>query len=73
MAEHTKDTEKRIAQKFLANVVTQMVHGSEALDAIQQSEAFFSKELDAMGSWTKEKFEDHFKKTEKIKMNVLGN
>jgi tyrosyl-tRNA synthetase len=43
---HSRQPEKRTAQRYLASEMTRMVHGQEALmDAVRASEALFSKEL----------------------------
>jgi tyrosyl-tRNA synthetase len=49
MEEHGKHPERRAAQKLLAALMTEVVHGKEALeDAVRASEALFSKELSGL-------------------------
>ena len=42
------------------------------IDALLTSEAFFSPELESLRDWSKEKFEGHFEKVEKVRMNLEG-
>jgi tyrosyl-tRNA synthetase len=54
MTEHLKHKEKRIAQKFLAETVTQMVHGGSVIEAITKSEVYFSPQIEKINEWSQD-------------------
>lgn len=70
MKEHNVLPDNRVAQKHLAAAVTEMVHGSEALNqALGNSHAFFAFDWSESSKMSQSDFEAWFGHTERV---VLG-
>ena len=64
--ENGKVEDERYAHKILAKTITTMVHGEEALKAIEATNAFFDPELAHIKTWSKERIEDHFSAVQEV-------
>lgn len=58
---HHGTADERYAHKELAKVLTTMVYGKSAVQAIEVTNAYFSPELKHINEWTDERIEQHFK------------
>ncbi|CAI2363092.1 unnamed protein product [Moneuplotes crassus] len=62
--------DERYAHKILAKTVTKMIHGEEAMKAIDATNAFFHRDIKNINKWSLEKLENHFISVEKHQISL---
>ena len=70
LMEHNIDPEQRVAQKFLAETLTKMVHGSTVTEVLETTKALFSKETENVAEWSLERFLNHFSNVQSNRANL---
>ena len=67
MTKHNQDPGKRLGQKLLASNLTELIHGSQALNkALSSTKSFFSLKSEDIIKLSLAELEDHFQHTQKI-------
>ena len=64
-----KVEDERYAHKILAKTITNMVHGSVSVMAIEATNAYFDPELRNIAAWSLDRIESHFSAVEKSQIS----